>query len=709
MTMNVQNIKLEDIREQLTDTLVSVCTAFVIISIIASFSRIPTFGFLPVMYLHSFIAVLFLSVYFGKHEMTQKTKGVFLCTMLFLGGVAGVHNFGLSAGGTIFLYACGVISSMVLNLRAAISFNIGGALVFVSYAVAVSYFNFRFVVDNGEYGYLASSWVIYIVTYIFVNSTVLYLIQKVFKYLTSMIALQQESIDKKEVELSYSQTILNTVLNNLPYGILWKDTELNYVGANKQFLSEMNLDESIEIQGMSDANLFSPEEVSKLESLENDLLNSIERKVSYQDEVKTGIGITRFREVMHIKMYADNGNFVGVLVSYQDITESKLLQQKTQDAMTLAESGNKAKSQFLANISHEIRTPMNGVYGLIDICLNTELDEHQKDLLEKASSSIKVLTRIINDILDLSKIEANQLELEHIPFSFKQLLLDTQTLFEKQASDKGLRFETDYYGQDELLVLGDPTRISQILFNLCSNAIKFTSSGKVKISVKSLAYNGLATTKIYVQDSGIGIAKENLDKIFDAFTQAELATTRESGGSGLGLSIVKKLVEQMEGLITVKSSQGVGTKFCITLRHKMQSEEKRVDIKTRERVDIKGKRILVVDDNLINIEIAGAMLTQNGVSVSSAYNGVEALEYLEKHEVDLVLLDIAMPVMDGCECMKKIRENSEWSKMPVIALTANVMASDIELYDELGFNDCVAKPYDRAHLLETISKHMIIE
>lgn len=706
MQMNVENITLADIRAQLTDTLVALCTGFVLVLVIASFSRIPHFGFLPVMYIHGFIAFLFLAVFFGKDRMTTDARGIFICVTLFIGGVAGVHNFGLSAGGTIFLYACGVVSSMILNLRAALSFNIGGALVFISYFLAVTFLGHEFAVDNGVYGSLPSSWVVYTVCYIFVNSVVLYLTQKVFKYLTSMIELQQANIAKKEVELSYSQTILNTVLNNLPYGILWKDTSLNYVGANKHFFSEMQLDESIDIRGKNDAALFSVEETARLEHLEKELLSSTDKKVRYQEEFGGLEGVERYREVMHIKMYSDNGNFVGVLVTYLDITEAQRLQQKTQEAMQLAESGNLAKSQFLANISHEIRTPMNGVYGLIDLCLHTSVTPKQKDLLEKASSSIKVLTSIINDILDLSKIEANQLELEHIPFSFRQLLLDTETLFRVQAKDKGLEFEIDYFGQETLMALGDPTRISQILFNLTSNAIKFTASGKVKLTIKSLAYNGLVTTKIYVQDSGIGIAKNKVDKIFDAFTQAELATTRESGGSGLGLSIVKKLVEQMEGLITVKSSLGVGTKFCITLRHKLQQQEKRVDTITREHFNLEGKHILVVDDNLINIEIAGAMLTQNKVIVGSAYNGVEALEYLDSHKVDLVLLDIAMPVMDGCECMKQIRSKPEFSDLPVIALTANVMASDIELYEQLGFNTCIAKPYDRVHLLQEVSNQL---
>ncbi|MBF7074107.1 response regulator [Glaciecola sp. MH2013] len=706
MQLNVEHITLADIRGQLTDTLVSVSTVFVMISMLASFSRMPVLGFLPVMYLHAFIGLLFLSVFFAKNHLSHSARGTFLCSMFFIGGVAGIHNFGLSAGGTIFLYACGVVSSMVLNLRAAISFNIGGAMVFVSYAIALAYFDFEFAVDVGPYGTSLSSWVVYIISYVFVNSIVLYLTTKLFKYLTSMIELQQSNIQEKEVELSYSQTILNTVLNNLPYGILWKDKKLNYAGANKQFLDEMKVNDVSDIIGQTDGSFFSKDEAERLLKLEQQLLSSENKKLSYEEKVNTDDGDARYRDVMHLKMHSDEGEFVGILVSYHDVTEAKLLQQKTEDAMLLAEEGNKAKSQFLANISHEIRTPMNGVYGLIDLCLNTELSAEQKGHLEKASASIKVLTSIINDILDLSKIEANQLELEHIPFSFKQLLSDTQVLFEKQASDKGLYLETDYFGQEDVRVLGDPTRISQILFNLTSNAIKFTSSGKVNITIKSLAYNGLVTTKIYVQDSGTGIAKKNLTKIFDAFTQAELATTRESGGSGLGLSIVKRLVEQMEGLITVKSSVGVGTKFCITLRHKLENIEQRVDTFTRTRVDLKGKRILVVDDNLINIEIAGAMLSQNQVEVSSAYNGVEALEYLEDHKVDLVLLDIAMPIMDGCECMKRIRANDALKNLPVIALTANVMASDIALYEQLGFNDCVPKPYERAQLLEAVAKHI---
>jgi PAS domain S-box-containing protein len=703
MQMNLENITLDNIKERLSSMLVNLSAVFAIITLIASLSRIPTIGFLPVMALHIAITIAFIVMLsFGK-RIHYSHRATFLCVILFVAGVAGVHNFGLSAGGTIFLYGCSIISAMILNFRAAIAFNIGGAAVLTLYMVLVSQFDYVFNVDVGEYGLRVSSWLVYILSYVFINSVVLFLVIRVNQYLTEFSEMQKVNLERTEVKLDYSQTILNTVLNNLPYAILWKDTESNYVGANRQFLRQMNLQNLSTIKGASDATFLPADQVDKVKAMEQKLIDGTKTKISYHDSMVDEDGNRQHREIMRVGMYSESGELVGLLVSFNDITDFKRLEEKAQQAMEQATAANSAKSRFLANISHELRTPMNGVFGLLDLCLQTEVTEQQADYLRKATTSIRLLTGIINDLLDLSKIEANQLQLEQIPFSFKQLLMDIESLYAKEAEMKGLKLELDYFGKEDLLPLGDPTRVSQIIFNLVSNAIKFTDSGKVKVSIKSLVYSGIVTTKIYVQDSGKGIAADNLDKIFDAFAQAELATTRESGGSGLGLSIVKKLVEQMEGLMTVKSSVGVGTKFSITLRHKEQGAEKRVNRQKRDLIDLKGKSVLVVDDNLINIEIAGAMLTQNSAEVYSAYNGVEAIEFLNKHTVDLILLDIAMPVMDGCECIKQIRANDSLKDLPVIALTANVMASEVELYNELGFDTYIAKPYERAHLLETIA------
>ncbi|MDT0629452.1 ATP-binding protein [Alteromonas sp. W364] len=706
MQMNIENITLDDIKERLTTTLFNLSAAFAIITLIASLSRISTLGFMPVMALHTVIVIsMIVIVIFSKH-IHYTYRGQFLCITLFIGGVAGLHNFGLSAGGTIFLYGCSIISAMILNFRAAIAFNVGGAAALILYLVLINKLGYTFKVDVGEYGLRTSSWLVYILSYVFINSVVLFLVIRVNQYLIKLSELQKANLTRTEVKLDYSQTILNTVLNNLPFAILWKDADSNYVGANKQFLAQMGLKNLSDIAGSKDSDFLPNDQVQKIQKMEQTLIGDREAKIRYHDIFEDEQGNRKHREVMRIGMHSDSGELVGLLVSFNDITEFKRLEEKAQKAMEQATAANTAKSRFLANISHELRTPMNGVYGLLDLCLQTEVTQQQADYLLKATTSIRLLTRIINDLLDLSKIEANQLQLEQIPFSFKELLVDVENLFRKDAEAKGLQLEIDYYGKDDLLPIGDPTRISQIIFNLLSNAIKFTDSGKVKVTIKSLEYSGILTTKIYVQDSGKGIADENLGKIFDAFTQAELATTRESGGSGLGLSIVKKLVEQMEGLMSVKSSVGVGTKFCITLRHKQQGKEKRVDRKKRNLIDLKGKSILVVDDNLINIEIAGAMLAQNGAEVHSAYNGVEAIEFLNKQTVDLVLLDIAMPVMDGCECIKRIRAMRSLRNLPVIALTANVMASEVETYRELGFDTYIPKPYERAHLLETIANYL---
>ena len=400
-----------------------------------------------------------------------------------------------------------------------------------------------------------------------------------------------------------------------------------------------------------------------------------------------------------------NGKPLRITGTHTDITGQKNLESELIRSREHAEMLAKAKETFLANMSHEMRTPMNAIIGMGNQLNKTNLDEQQHFYLNIINQAADNLLVIINDILDLSKIEAGKLNIEKIGFIPRNVVTNAMQVVMHKAEEKGLQLTNSYCDNDiSSILIGDPYRLNQILLNLLSNAIKFTDKGKVDILLELLADNADAQKiRISVVDTGIGMDNEFINRLFDKFSQESDSVSRRYGGTGLGMSICKELIELMNGTIEVNSTKGEGTSVVLCLEFKKGTN---TDI-TLPVIDtvgadvLSGKNILVTDDNDMNRLVASTILKHYGASVMEATNGVEALETITNGIVDLVLMDIHMPVMNGFEAAQLIRKNN--NPIPIIALTANVVKGENEKCIEAGMNDYIAKPFKEDEFIKTIS------
>jgi len=410
-----------------------------------------------------------------------------------------------------------------------------------------------------------------------------------------------------------------------------------------------------------------------------------------------------------------DGQMAGFVFSFRDITERQHLVRSLSTKNIELEKASRVKSEFLANMSHEIRTPMNAIIGLSRLCLATDIQEPQRDYVEKIFHAGESLLGIINDVLDFSKIEAGKVAIESIPFRLADVYQRIDQLMRRTAQEKGLQLNLRYHFDGQQLgdqLIGDPLRLGQVLLNLVSNAIKFTESGTVAVSARALTTSEqVVTLEFMVTDSGIGMTSDQRVRLFESFTQADASTTRTYGGTGLGLAICKSLVELMGGNISVRSRPNQGSTFVFSVRcgrtaksMQQSSQKKSVGWKIATLDDIKGAHLLVVEDNRINQQIAQELLNAAGLQVMIAQNGLEGLALLEQYTFDAILMDMQMPVMDGLEATQVIRSNERYASLPIIAMTANAMADDVERCRVAGMNDHVPKPIDPDYLFNALKK-----
>jgi len=388
-----------------------------------------------------------------------------------------------------------------------------------------------------------------------------------------------------------------------------------------------------------------------------------------------------------------------------DMIRSNRYKMQLIEARNRAEYLAKAKEEFLANMSHEIRTPLNAIIGFSEQIEHTTLQPEQQRYIKAVSHAGTHLLNTVNDILDLSKIEAGKLPVDHQPLVLQEILNEVVSILSVKAQEKNFPLSVALGEHADIPVMGDAFRIKQMLYNIVGNAIKFTEKGFVELSCSAEKSKKTIQYAISIRDTGIGIPEDKLENIFEIFEQAETTTSRKYGGTGLGLSISRKLARLMGGDIRVKSVVGEGTEFIVHLPMRIASATDISEIKADQRIyaDLHGLEILLVDDEPYNLLLAEVILKKFGAHITTAANGKEAIALIEARSFDIVLADLHMPEVDGYMLANRIREI--YLQVPLIALTANVMQSDIERIRTAGFNDILLKPYKEAALLSMIAKY----
>ncbi len=403
-----------------------------------------------------------------------------------------------------------------------------------------------------------------------------------------------------------------------------------------------------------------------------------------------------------------DGSFEQQLEIVNDITERKLIEQELIKTREEALQLSKAKEAFLSVMSHEIRTPLNAVIGMTHVLMEDDPTESQVENLKILNFSAQNLLTLINDVLDFTKIETGNMVLEKADLNLKELVSQTLNTLQFKAVEKGIILKSEIDHRIPLLVKGDHTRLYQILINLLGNAVKFTDAGEIKLKLDLISDSGVGiAVRFEVSDTGIGIAPDKIDYIFNTYTQASSDTTRKYGGTGLGLAITKSLVELHDSAIFVQSEIGKGSAFSFTINFEKSNQSQFVASGTTKNLKLNSS-ILVVDDNYINRILAEKVLSKWGVTVDFAENGQIALEKVKKLPYDLILMDLQMPVMDGLEATREIRKLSGdyYRKLPIIALTASIVTNERAKIFDSGMNDYIMKPFVPAILYEKIKSHL---
>jgi signal transduction histidine kinase/CheY-like chemotaxis protein/HPt (histidine-containing phosphotransfer) domain-containing protein len=517
-----------------------------------------------------------------------------------------------------------------------------------------------------------------------------------------------------EAALGRKTDILEATLSTIPDGILVLDQDLKLVTSNKQLFEVFDLDREAILAAADPGKALREARVRRGDFGEGDPEALLAEWETALHSPKSRQYEQRIASGRWVEVRGQNLSRGGRVTVTRDVTRRKeheaalkLAKEEADRARVAAEAANRAKSEFLANMSHEIRTPLNGVIGAAHLLLDSKLDVDQRRYLDIITLSGQHLLSVIEDVLDISKLEAGRMALETVVFRFSDVVNTAVDLLRPKAAEKGLALETSIDPGIAQNFIGDPTRIRQVLVNLIGNALKFTDKGSVAVSARYVANpDGTPAVRVEVKDTGIGISDEAQKSLFRTFTQADGTITRRFGGTGLGLAISKQLIELMGGKIGLVSRPGEGSTFWFTLpprRTALAAEESAQS--ARSGSDLSGYRVLVVEDVEINRLIARESLRRMGCHVEIAEDGARAVEMALAADYDLVLMDIQMPRMDGVEATRRIRASQgPRARVPIIAVTAHAMATEREAYLAAGLDDYLSKPFKPAALREIVAR-----
>ncbi len=545
---------------------------------------------------------------------------------------------------------------------------------------------------------------------------------KIEQIISAAATIRTYSKQKNEAELALKNQLakIEAILESTHSAIFAVDTNYLLTGFNSAFskLYKKYLDTNSEPQkGINIQNTFSPK------SANNSITRALQgENFTEEQEIIFNNFDKHYFEMSYNPIKNDRNEIIGVAVFAQDITDKKRNEDALLKAKNDALQAAQAKSDFLSNMSHEIRTPMNAIIGITDLLLDKLALPENREYLQSIKYSADNLLHIINDILDLSKIEAGKVELEEEPFELAQKINELKRTFQPKANEKKIELITIITKDVPEYVKGDQFRLNQILLNLISNAIKFTSKGSITVRVEVKKMNPEnCVLQFSVTDSGIGIAEDKLNSIFDTFTQAYTDTTRKFGGTGLGLAISKNLVQLQQGYMGVHSKLGSGSTFYFEIPYKTVSAQEIKNIvpqqnqitedpnKKNNDSLLSGARILLVEDNSLNQFVAKQLLKKWESEVAVAETGIEALHLLAETEFDIVLMDLQMPEMNGFEATAQIRSGNTKvlnPKIPIIALTADAFEETRKRVIEAGMNDFITKPFKQDDLYGKISRHI---